>query len=538
MAALRPLIRLSLEEMDCIQPGKPVNELVISAFLRVIERRSIFYPTLPSVWACDTLFLPQWRQGGFPTSERRTMGIDILNRELLFFPLHLPEVGPGGHWALIAVDLEKKEIQAYDSLGFSRTPEVEAVHQFIRALSEKTGNTRFQGGWKTTETLVGCPRQEDEVSCGVFVCAFADKLSRRSRLRGIRIDATKARKTVSSVLRRGRFDNEDFSTLETTPSSRNASGNQTPAVVLDVTTPDGTYEVELQDDPLMQELNCAISRLHTGRVGFPPLVRTPRAEAVVELPEELLTTEPGLPSFGEPEGEEGKPSATPMETDQSKTTEEPTPALGGALDGPSDKHRSPCLSIDTSDVEEQPQRRPTTSLPSPTPMPVGRTPGTNHDPMRVPLKARRGISLRKQKPSATGKPPAKTVLQPDLRMTVRRGGDSRRVRFSGASTTRRGPTTSVATVTRPGTSSESTVARPRYLVTVRQDANRQVSSYIPRGRVHQPWVPPKLIRKAQQNCPQDMTARQKKNRRWRVYLSDGTYVRVRPHQLKDLPTRH
>lgn len=113
---LRAEMFLLPEDMETLRPRCLVNGMVINGYLRLVERRSIFYEHLPSVWACDSAFRPDWIRGGYGATKGRLRHVDPFSRELLLFPMHLPQVGQHGHWSLVAVWPRRTTITAFDSL--------------------------------------------------------------------------------------------------------------------------------------------------------------------------------------------------------------------------------------------------------------------------------------------------------------------------------------------------------------------------------------------------------------------------------------
>lgn len=88
---------------------------VINAYLRLIKRRSIFYPTSPRVLGLDSEFLSDRRKGGFEAIRDK----EIFRREEILIPVHHRTMKSNGHWSLVGVRPERKEIQATTTQDFS-----------------------------------------------------------------------------------------------------------------------------------------------------------------------------------------------------------------------------------------------------------------------------------------------------------------------------------------------------------------------------------------------------------------------------------
>jgi len=92
----------------------------------------------------------------------------LFKKRLLIFPVH-----SGSHWCLIAVDIHKRVVSLYDSLGNGNAFLMNAVEQFLmmEALNKKVNADSWTKGH-------GRSLQQDNFNdCGVFVCINAQLLS-------------------------------------------------------------------------------------------------------------------------------------------------------------------------------------------------------------------------------------------------------------------------------------------------------------------------------------------------------------------------
>lgn len=311
---LRPEIFLLPEDLETLRPHCLVNGIAINGYLRLIERRSCYYRHLPSVWACDSSFRADWLRGGYSATKWRVRSIDPFRRELLLFPIHHPDIGPHGHWTLVAVWPRRAEIAAYDSLGCHTEAAMQDVLDFLRAHAAEKNLPFEEDGWALTKTPRSCPRQADRESCGVFVCVFADRLARHRDLSKA-VDVEVARETIGKILKRGRFDNEDFSHYQNVASG--FTDPSSPVAVVDLLSP----------EPLDEAPGASKPEVDKEETGYPP-----------------STDPPSVHGLSKPEGpcEE----ARAMELGESpgvRSSEEP---IGGMAS-------SPCLSLRDGDLEEE-----------------------------------------------------------------------------------------------------------------------------------------------------------------------------------------
>lgn len=313
--SVRPEVFLLPEDIETLQPHGELNGLVINGYLRLIERRSIYYTHLPSVWACDSSFRSDWLRGGFEATRSRVRSIELFERDVLLFPLNLPRVGPRGHWALAAVWPRHARAAYFDSMGGRGKFFLDQILDFLERYADSKGVPFDRDGWELEDTPSTCPRQMDMVSCGVFVCVFADRVARGREVCAT-VDVGTARRTISGVLRRGRFENEEFPETPAQQRSREVSS----AVVV--------AQVDLCSP--QPEAECPVT-------GNPSKEEAPVGEAVAEAVEET----PAVVGLVAPVEDDGVVSELEqMETEEESVQAPPTVA-------------SPCLELEDARLEEE-----------------------------------------------------------------------------------------------------------------------------------------------------------------------------------------
>ncbi|KAG8287576.1 Sentrin-specific protease 2 [Homalodisca vitripennis] len=209
MEYLRPVLQPSSGELDCLFPGQRINGDVINAYMRLLERRSIFYATVPVTYSVDTYFFETWERGGYDRVKSAFKGINLFSRDLILFPLHLRDY-EGGHWALIAVKPKLNLIRSLDSLGHPRTKEMRVILEFMENNAAERKVLFDRDVWIICNTPDECPKQQNATDCGAFVCAYAELLSAGDTPSGKTINPLETRKDVARALRRGKISQEDF----------------------------------------------------------------------------------------------------------------------------------------------------------------------------------------------------------------------------------------------------------------------------------------------------------------------------------------
>ena len=90
----------------------------------------------------------------------RTNRSDIFENKYIIIPVNQNE----SHWWLCIIDVDAKEICCLDSLSNKYPTEVNAIYKYLDIKYKKFKKTEW-----STKYLLG-PKQEDGVSCGVYVC--------------------------------------------------------------------------------------------------------------------------------------------------------------------------------------------------------------------------------------------------------------------------------------------------------------------------------------------------------------------------------
>lgn len=399
--------------------------------------------------------------------------------------------------------------------------------------------------WRSEETPAGIPRTPDGRSAGVFVCAFADKLARQSGLIGQKMDPTLMRRTIAKILRRGRFDSEDFSLLE--GSSGVQSRFQGPArptaqtVVLEVAGPSGMTRETVQEDPLLEELDVAIGKLCVGG----DLFSQPKRAQPIPMPGTLRSLAVSI-TTATPERHE--PMITAVEDRGEATAADNRDARDE--DGNVDE-----LVLTCSDIDEEPEpdaeAEPAPSTPSATR--CGRP-----DPA-VPSSSRHGrATCSSSRPAPPSSRMRVTISSPSgsapraeewVRVVNVSGPRNRRPRPHPHPNVYRTP----ARATRPAVRQPRRQGSARWSRPVMRASERRFD-YLPpqlRQRVGRPsrpgrpstvrardlqpedlpWVPRALVRRLR-DATRRLSPAERRNKRWRIFLSSGSFVRVRPSQVE------
>lgn len=155
-----------------IDPLYLLSDLIINAYGKVIME------DYPEYYVTDTFLISQWRTNS-TISQNQINRIKYKTRKLVFIPLHVNS----NHWTLCAVSPSERYLKYYDSLHLYREDDTSPIPY-------KNHITNFLAsvdpGINYSFTRVPCPQQNNGSDCGVFVCAFIEKLITEKNVNSIR----------------------------------------------------------------------------------------------------------------------------------------------------------------------------------------------------------------------------------------------------------------------------------------------------------------------------------------------------------------
>ncbi|KAK7010031.1 sentrin-specific protease 1-like isoform X1 [Biomphalaria glabrata] len=189
------------EEMDqvinySLGPGNP-NEVLSEAFRLQITRRDLatlkglnwlndevinFYMNMlmergeksnNKVYAFNTFFYPKIMSGGHSAVKRWTKNVDIFSKKYIIIPVHLSM-----HWCLCIVNMEKKVITYFDSMGGKNPNCLRAVLNYLRDESVAKNQPQFQEKEWEIKHAEDNPQQMNGGDCGMFMCKYAEYITR------------------------------------------------------------------------------------------------------------------------------------------------------------------------------------------------------------------------------------------------------------------------------------------------------------------------------------------------------------------------
>ncbi|KAI8876591.1 cysteine proteinase, partial [Backusella circina FSU 941] len=102
--------------------------------------------------------------------------LDFFTKDILLVPIN-----ESYYWVLGVIDMKKKCICVYDSLGESHPTMPMRLWNYLEIEYQRKKKEPFDyTEWKFM-TPKNVPQQQNSSDCGAFICTFAERLSRKVR---------------------------------------------------------------------------------------------------------------------------------------------------------------------------------------------------------------------------------------------------------------------------------------------------------------------------------------------------------------------
>ncbi|XP_064021137.1 sentrin-specific protease 2-like isoform X1 [Pogoniulus pusillus] len=167
-------LKVTREDIGTLREHRWLNDEVINFYMKLIAERNK-KEGFAAVHAFSTFFYPKFISGGYTAVRRWTKGVDLFQQDLIFVPIHLRV-----HWALVVVDVRRKTIRYYDSMAKSGDKICQTLFQYLREESLEKRNLELASSEWTLRSMESheIPQQSNGSDCGVFVCKYAEYISR------------------------------------------------------------------------------------------------------------------------------------------------------------------------------------------------------------------------------------------------------------------------------------------------------------------------------------------------------------------------
>uniref|UniRef100_A0A8C2BFP9 SUMO specific peptidase 2 n=1 Tax=Cyprinus carpio TaxID=7962 RepID=A0A8C2BFP9_CYPCA len=172
-------LRLTQRDLATLQEGSWLNDEVINFYMNLVMSRSEQEVGGRKVYSFSTFLFPKLHIGGHAAVRRWTKAVDLFLYDIILVPLHL-----GVHWSLAVVDFKSKSVQSYDSMGQRHDDICNMILLYLKEeFKVKKGKDLDTSKWTLSSLRPSeIPQQKNGSDCGVFVCKYADYISRGRNL--------------------------------------------------------------------------------------------------------------------------------------------------------------------------------------------------------------------------------------------------------------------------------------------------------------------------------------------------------------------
>ena len=168
-------ISITRKDLDTLRGLNWLNDEIINFYLQMIVARSKEMDNWPKVYAMNTFFLPKLRTTGYPTLKRWTRKVDIFSYDIILVPVHLDV-----HWCLAVINLKKKGVYFYDSMGSDKTEILKLLLKYLESEHMDKKKTPFDTSDFSLENVKDIPRQMNGSDCGMFTLKYSEYLARNA----------------------------------------------------------------------------------------------------------------------------------------------------------------------------------------------------------------------------------------------------------------------------------------------------------------------------------------------------------------------
>lgn len=151
-----------------------VNDVVIDFYMGLITERAAENPEGLRVHAVTAHFFSVLRNRGYEAVRRWTDSVDLFSFDLLLVPIHDLD-----HWSLAVLNITNRSFDFYDSMGRKNWNCYQILMAYLRKEhKDKRKSPLVPDGKWDCQYVKGIPQQTNNHDCGVFVCLYAECLSR------------------------------------------------------------------------------------------------------------------------------------------------------------------------------------------------------------------------------------------------------------------------------------------------------------------------------------------------------------------------
>ncbi|XP_060130586.1 sentrin-specific protease 2 isoform X3 [Zootoca vivipara] len=167
-------LNITRGDIQTLRDQQWLNDVVINFYMNLLMERNkqLGFPVL---YAFNTFFYPKLTSEGYNAVRRWTKQVDLFQHDIILVPIHNRV-----HWALVVIDMRIETIKYFDSMGQDGHVICKRLLHFLQEESKAKRNMVIEASSWTLYSVEPheIPQQLNGSDCGMFVCKYADFISR------------------------------------------------------------------------------------------------------------------------------------------------------------------------------------------------------------------------------------------------------------------------------------------------------------------------------------------------------------------------
>ncbi len=187
--------RITGNDLRLLKPNTWINDEIVNSYMELLCRRGEkfssekFGPKYAKIKAMSSFFYSRLFAENKVTGQfeydysrvrRWTRRFKVFDYDMLIVPINQHNM----HWTLGVVNFKNKRVEHYDSFGGGGSSEILSNLQrwVCDEMEDKKGQKLDVSEWSQVAMTSRLPQQNNSDDCGVFVCKFADFISRNAEI--------------------------------------------------------------------------------------------------------------------------------------------------------------------------------------------------------------------------------------------------------------------------------------------------------------------------------------------------------------------
>lgn len=181
---------------------------IIDGYMELITQRSVENSGYNKVFAFSTYFYEKYLRSGHKGVKRWTKNLNLWEFDIILMPVHIQITEKKAHWSLAVIDFRKRALFYYDSLE----DQIEKSENCLEILQEYLEHEFSDKHGKELNieypriNVNNIPWQQNNYDCGVFLCKFAEFITRDASISFSQMEMPDFRQQMERELCNGVLD--------------------------------------------------------------------------------------------------------------------------------------------------------------------------------------------------------------------------------------------------------------------------------------------------------------------------------------------